>query len=126
MEDFMKNKKFKKIYLGAATLMLGAGVLLPSTVSEASTSYDTGYYQYSTGHSFKKAWSVADDIYTMKYGYNTALINEDFVHAYDSGTHKAILDNANGAHSKEAKGKTWAKLEVRHAGTNIMYGMLFN
>lgn len=122
----MKNKKFKKIYLGAATLMLGAGVLLPSTVSEASTSYDSSYYQYSTGHSFKKSWAVADDIYTMKYGYNTTLINEDFVHAYDSGTHEAILDNANGAYSKEAKGKTWAKLEVRHAGTKIMYGMRFN
>ncbi|MGX9161944.1 mediterrocin family bacteriocin [Priestia megaterium] len=118
----MKNKKFKKIYLGAATLMLGAGVLLPSTAS----AYSSGYYQYSSGHSFKKAWSVADDFYTMKYGYNTAWINEDFVHAYHSGTHEAILENDNGAYSKESKTNTWAKLEVRHAGTKIMYGMLFN
>lgn len=119
----LKNKKFKKFYLGAATLALGIGMLLPSTASADQLQlYNNG------SHTFKKSWSVpvSTKIYRMTFGYNTSWINEDFTHAFVvDRTHSAVVNNANGTFSTEASKNQYAKIEVRHSGTKILYGISY-
>lgn len=58
----------------------------------------------------------------MNYGFNTDWIDEDYTHTTHSVyDHTATVSNSNGAYSKNAGSKSWAKIEVSHKGSYIEY-----
>ncbi|WP_102401094.1 hypothetical protein [Haloimpatiens massiliensis] len=110
----------KVISILTILIMLG----LATTVYATSESIKV----WSDGHTFDKAWEACKDGIncTFVYGYNTTWINEDYVHAkHNSLYHKAALVNGNGSHSASAKAGKWAKIEVRHKGSRILYGIVY-
>ena len=115
-------KKTKKI-ISLLTLL---GILASPITANAQTLYTDNKWN-SKG--FDKAWesTVSGTGYTYKYGYNTTWINEDYCHAiHDSFDHIAALSNGNGGFSSSIKGAgNWAKIEVRHSGTAILYGIRY-
>ncbi|QDA75936.1 hypothetical protein EOT00_13680 [Listeria seeligeri] len=79
----------------------------------------------STGKSFSKAWSstaVSTANETFKYGYNKALINEDYTHTYNyKKTHYAYVKNSGKAVEKKAGAKSYAKAEIAHKSGTVYY-----
>ncbi len=80
---------------------------------------------------FKDAWELSTTVDKGKgvltYGYNTVAINEDYAHAYHSTKgHYAYVKNSRGSFSgsNAKKGKT-SKIEVRHKGSSITYGISY-
>lgn len=103
-----------------------ASVLLIGTMS-MSVSAET-IKKTSSGHSFKKAWEAyaSGSAYSMVYGYNTKAINEDYTWTRSNKTsHTAIVKNDKGQYSDDAKKNKWAKIEVHHKGTSIIYKMVY-
>ncbi len=93
------------------------GILVPSSVFAESGWYEAKnrftndwvrYANYST-------WSV-------KYGYDTDWINEDYISSRGAGKRSLYLKNGNGTHYA-----TWQPLglyysaEVRHKGNTVFY-----
>ena len=115
-------EKTKKI-IGLLTLL---GVLSSPVTANAGTIYSHNEWN-SKG--FDKAWesTVSDIGYTFNYGYNTTWINEDYSHSiHDSYDHTAALSNSNGGFESSIKGAgKWAKIEVRHSGTKVLYGIRY-
>ena len=111
--------KVKKI---VSTLTLLGMLILPITV------HATSWKVPSTGHSFTQAWEAYEGTssFGFIYGYNTDWINEDYSHSIYSSYHYAAVSNDNGGYtSSRTAGGRWAKIEVRHAGTAVWYGMLY-
>ncbi|HEO4727663.1 hypothetical protein [Finegoldia magna] len=82
----------------------------------------------STGKSFDKSWELTsgDGNYLIKYGFNTAFINEDYTHTYHSNRHHvATVTNSNGSFSDEDNGGRWAGIEVRHSGNYVTYSISY-
>ena len=106
---------------------MGVGVLV-SSFSFFGIEASAGEKWISNGsHGFTDSWSDVEygDDWTMKYGYNTTWINEDWTHTKhpDIAT-TAKVKNSNGTHvgSKAGSGN-WSKIEVRHSGTSLSYGI---
>lgn len=60
----------------------------------------------------------------MKYGFNTAWIDEDYTHTYSStNSHTAYVRTTKGEFTANAKAKKWAKIEVTHRTDNVTYRM---
>lgn len=113
--------KLKKTLMGCLATVLLIGTMSMS-VSAGTIS------KTSKGQSFKKAWEAysSGSTYSMVYGYNTAFINEDYTWTRSNNTsHTAIVKNARGQYSDNAKKKKWAKIEVRHKGSSITYKMVY-
>ena len=80
----------------------------------------------SDGYSFSSSWEAADSGsgWVIKYGFNTAMINEDYTHTrHDSLHHTASVSNANGTFADEDKAGQWAGIEVMHSGSTVNYGI---
>ncbi|WP_148295045.1 mediterrocin family bacteriocin [Gracilibacillus boraciitolerans] len=111
-------KKFKILVLSFFTIafLVGGGV---SSVSAAEYNYS------SSGKSFSKAWSstpINTSTRTMKYGYNTSWINEDYTHTYHkNSTHTAYVKNTSKAQEKNARAGSYAKVEITHASGTVYY-----
>jgi len=100
----------------------------------ATTSF-AGTYSKTVKGKFSKQWpkpKSAGKYVTDKgtkhyviiiYNYNTTLINEDTVQAYDDGAkHQARIKNGNGLHKGKTVGaNTYSDLEVRHKGNTVTY-----
>ncbi|MGF7127719.1 hypothetical protein J2T56_002448 [Natronobacillus azotifigens] len=83
-------------------------------------------YNYnSSGKNFSKAWSstpINTSTRTMKYGYNTTWINEDYTHTYHKDkTHYAYVKNTGTAQEKKGNPGKYAKVEVRHRPGTVYY-----
>lgn len=110
--------KVKKAILLVACLCLGLGIF----GSSASAAGDS----ITVTNNFTAKWSKKITVAStgsFKYGFNTLLINEDFVHAFHpSKKINANLKNANGTHNA-----SWNPLlglyaaEVRHSGNTVTY-----
>lgn len=63
----------------------------------------------------------------ITYGFNTFLINEDTIQAYNDGyKHRARIMNGNGTHYGPWKyANDYSDLEVRHSGTKVTYSDCF-
>lgn len=110
-------KKVKVLLLSVLTLALFVG---------SATPIGAATYNYSSkGKSFKKAWSTmpintADR--TMKYGYNTLFINEDYTHTFHkSKAHYAYVKNSGSAYEKPGSKGKYAKAEIRHHSGTVFY-----
>lgn len=93
------------------------------------------FYCNSSGHSFSSQWTETktksastanypSNYITLKYGYNTTLINEDYAHAKALNTNlqARVINNSGTFTSTVNLYSTWAKIEVTHNGTYIQYG----
>ena len=108
-------KKFI-LCLGIASVLIGTAVpALAGTLSASAT------------NNFVSAWekvTTSGDSATMKYGFNTFGINEDFTHTYHTKTgHKATVGNRNDYYYRSARAGSWARIEVTHAGNLVNYKM---
>ncbi|WP_243291893.1 hypothetical protein [Bacillus sp. FJAT-47783] len=111
----------KKLLICTA-LALG---LLGSSITPADA---TTYTKSSSGQSFSKSWELtaSGTNWLMRYGFNTAWIDEDYTHTTHSVyDHTATVSNGNGAYSKNASDGAWAKIEVRHSGSYIQYSISY-
>lgn len=102
--------------------MLAIGLLLSAS---ASAFAETTTYN-SNGQTFSKSWELpaSGSGWLMKYGFNTAWINEDYTHTYHTTYHHtATVSNNNGAFSDEDSGGAWAGIEVTHRGSYIEYSI---
>lgn len=109
-------KKTKKII----TVLTLLGVLLIPTNAHAQQ------WKVLGPGTFTEPWELSqgDSSFGFRYGYNTSWIDEDYCHSIYSGNHTAAISNGNGGYeSGYVKGGNWAKIEVRHKGTSIWYGM---
>lgn len=110
-------KKVKTLVLSFLTLALFVGGV--NQVSAASHTYN------SSGKSFSKAWSstpINTATETMKYGYNTLFINEDYTHTYHKEkAHTAYVKNTSNAKDKSAKAGKYAKIEIAHKNGTVYY-----
>lgn len=82
----------------------------------------------SAGQSFNQSWELTggDGNYLIKYGFNTAFIDEDYTHTYHSSKHHvATVTNSRGSYSDEDYGGSWAGIEVRHSGNYITYSISY-
>lgn len=112
----------RKIFAGTALAysMLMGGVAIES--ADAAT--------YSNGsHKFTSSWSETknpNSTSIVKYGFNTAWIDEDYT--WTTSTTKktwAYVHNNNGSYNTSASAGKWAKTEVRHSGSKIKYEIRF-
>lgn len=116
----------KKIILKTMCVWIFAIILAVSVnlkqVSAADFNVTNG------GHTFSKAWETTtyfNGSSKLVYGYNTFLINEDYSHSNKKYS-QAYLTNANGTFKGKAAFTTsWSKIEVTHAGNNIIYGVIY-
>ena len=93
-------------------------IVIAEPASAASSTYS------STGRGFSQAWeaTASGTSWLIKYGYNTAWINEDYTHTYHSSkSHVAIVSNANGSFTDYDIGGYWAGIEVTHSGSYVTY-----
>ncbi|WP_146551439.1 hypothetical protein [Rummeliibacillus sp. SL167] len=113
----------KKIISSALALSLITGASFGFTKS-----VDAASHSYSNSKGFSSSWSAKDSgtNWLIKYGFNTAYIDEDYTWTtHTSKTSYAIVNNANGKYSDSASAANWAKVEVRHKGTSIKYTIQF-
>ena len=95
---------------------------------------DTTVQSYTNGsHTFSKSWNESKTIdyeyetfyyeCVLTYGFNTALINEDYAYAYTDGAiHRSRIINDNGTHNGPwVVANEWSDKEVTHSGTSIKY-----
>lgn len=111
----------KKIVAYALAFVLTVASFSTPTLAATST-------RTSTGQTFDKAWELtaSGTNWIMKYGYNTAWINEDYTHTYHSNNHHvATVSNSRGSFSDEDNGGKWAEIEVRHSGSYITYSISY-
>lgn len=112
----------KRKILSALTTAMVAATVFAIPVSAATTT------KSSSGRSFSSSWEAAasDSDWTMNYGFNTALINEDYTHTiHYSKHHTATVSNANGSFSDEDKAGNWAGIEVTHSGSSVYYSISY-
>lgn len=110
-------KKTKKII----TVLTLLGVLLIPT-----NAYAQQWKVHNEGRGFTSSWeaSQGDSSFGFRYGFDTYLIDEDFCYSIYSKSHTAAISNGNGGHETGyVAGGSWAKLEVRHSGSAVWYGM---
>lgn len=84
----------------------------------------------SDGQTFSKKWELTRNCpkgtYTYNYGYNTFLINEDYVHTkHYAWDHTAAIANDKHSGTATAKSGKWAKAEIPHAGNSVKYGIIY-
>lgn len=107
----------KKFILGIGVTALLIGNTIPAYAGEIvknSSSFVTDW---------EKVTSAGDNA-TMKYGYNTSYIDEDYTHTYHTTSpHTAIVGNNKGYFNKAGKAKSWAKIEITHKGNYSVYKM---
>lgn len=117
----MKKKIISATFAFAMGLLL-IGFSNTSVVSAATYSTTNG------NKGFSSKWERTDYFdgsSKLVYGYNTFLINEDYSHSNKKYS-QAYLTNANGTHrANAALNTTWSKIEVPHAGTSIVYGVIY-
>lgn len=111
----------------SATLAFGMGILLMG-FSNTSIVSAANYSTTNGSHGFDSAWEstayFAGDS-KLVYGYNTFLVNEDYSHSNKKYS-QAYLTNSNGTHKAMAAfNTTWSKIEVRHAGSSVTYGVIY-
>lgn len=90
-----------------------------------------GFYRTSVGseQNFSDSWELIEErgvgtehYRALKFGFNKFAYNEDYAHTYyEYSSHKATVENDNGPFSKSGSKQSWARIEVKHAGTNITY-----
>lgn len=109
----------KKVKKAISIMTLLAVLALPATVQAQQWKVN------NDGRTFEQAWEAqeGDSSFGFIYGYNTTWINEDYCHSIYQYYHDAALSNARGGFSSGASGGNWAKIEVRHSGTAVWYGM---
>lgn len=105
------------------SLMCVFGVLTTSVTTHAVTD------KVWNTESFTKAWesTVYGGNFSYTYGYNTTWINEDYTHSiHDVWSHQAAVANGNTAHeSSVTKAGKVAKVEIRHYGNDVLYGIIY-
>jgi hypothetical protein len=122
--DILKRKSFCGISI-VLSLLLFVGVFAMGTgVANATTySYD------SSGRSFSKGWSstpVDDANRTMKYGFNTTAIDEDYTHTYHrTKSHTAYVKNSARAQTKKGAAGNYSKPEIQHASGKVYYEYIY-
>lgn len=112
-------KKFTKI----CSILAILGVLVPCTNVYATTNS-----VWSDGHSFEDDWEDYEEgsNWEMVYGYNTSWIDEDYTHTkHTTKSHKAGISNEDDSDYDSAKKGKWAKIEITHAGSIAMYGIIY-
>lgn len=112
-------KKITKVF-GALTIV---GMLFSTTNAYATTNS-----VWSDGHSFEDDWEDSQDTsdWTLVYGFNTSWIDEDYTHTkHYSSSHTAAISNEDGGYKDSAKAGKWAEIEVSHAGSTVMYGIIY-
>jgi hypothetical protein len=91
--------------------------------------FEKAHDSVTEGKTFSSSWQLADQsvgVWEMKYGFNTAWINEDYTHTYhNSLSSTAVVRNDNGTYDNQAGSQKWAKIEVTHNGTKIFYKIKF-
>lgn len=116
-------KKSRAIMIISLVMLVVFALPIIASAETTAQSYKDG------SHTFKKAWGESKTKYfrdakcVLTYGYNTALINEDYANAYTVGSvHRSRIQNANGWHNGPWKvANEWSDKEVRHKGTSIVY-----
>ncbi|MGY3723807.1 hypothetical protein SAMN05421767_10297 [Granulicatella balaenopterae] len=112
------KSKFKVV---AVSLLVIGTLLSQNTKADAtmltnyySGNFDIAWERYATGDNGKA---------TMTYGYNTRLVDEDYVWAKHSTKHHyASLYNGKGWHTgKGVRAGKLSRVDVRHRGTLVKY-----
>ncbi len=114
--------------LSLATLsMLGTILIAPISIQNVEAGSISKTYSGSFSKKWEKSASTSDGAGVLTYGYNTALINEDYAHGYHANKkHYTSISNGNGSHvSGNASKGNLAKIEVTHKGSSITYSMNF-
>lgn len=117
----MNSKKMKKFGNVFLVLIMICMVMTLNSVNAEVIVKD------STGHSFNSDW---EERYSLsggkifKYGYNTFLINEDYAHCNKDGSQTRITNDNGTVYANAAHNTTWSKVEVRHVGTYVIYGVV--
>lgn len=110
-----------------ATLAIAIGILLTG-FSKASIVSAANYSITNGNHGFKSAWENTiyfDGSSKLVYGFNTFMIDEDYSHSNKKYS-QAYLTNTNGTYRANAALRTtWSKIEVRHAGNKVTYGVIY-
>lgn len=95
--------KVSKKFLGSIIVGIISFNILATTSSAETTTATSGT------HTFTKSWSAtvknSAGQGTLDYGFNTALINEDYAHGYHNTLdHYSSLKNKNGNYSSMNRG----------------------
>jgi hypothetical protein len=107
----------KKAILSVTCVLLSFAIFATSAFAAGQT--------YTVSNNFTSSWSKKITVGTgyFKYGFNTTLINEDFVHSFHpSDKIDAKLKNANGTFTASWNPVLgiYAK-EVTHSGSTVSY-----
>ena len=124
----MKQKtKTRRAWIISIAMLV---VLSLPTVALAETTVQN----YTNGtHTFSSSWKESKTITyngaqcVLTYGFDTTLINEDYVYAYTNGAiHRSKVKNSNGTYyGPYVVANAWSDQEVVHAGASITYSHLW-
>lgn len=117
----MKNK-FVILLMGFAL-----GVLMIVS-ADSKCVYAKDYSTTNGKHTFKSAWEdsvVFCESSVLEYGFDTFLINEDYVHSNRKYS-QAYIKNADGTFKGRAALYTsGSSKEVKHSGSTVTYGVIY-
>lgn len=101
------------------------------TICTVSPALAVTHTYNSSGRSFTRDWELTTagdgQTWLIKYGFNTAFINEDYTHTYHSTKHHVVatVSNDNGSFSDEDSRGRWAGIEVSHNGSSVTYSISY-
>lgn len=120
----MRTTFIQKTFAFGLILSLIAGMVLAFPLTASAGSYTKTY-----SGQFNEKWekyvtdTIGGNTIRFTYGFNTFLINEDYVSSYYVGDeHYAKIVNGRGSYASSVVGaREYAEVEVTHNGSKVTY-----